>query len=454
MAAATSVLLGQVAPAPQVPAAAKNGRPPRREISARNPLFMIEEGVEMWNLLPEDFRVHCSAETYTGDRDRRVSSATPDFFAGLERAQKAGIPVVLAVQGDEDDGPPVLLENVARGLEQFPNFIGCRSCELTCGPGFSASERRYLIDLIKLCGEHGALVNWMEMGYPYERDHIFTIAGRDNAIFPLLKAAVDYDLIPDREQARAKIKVAYQDSGAPGTELDAPGEALYRPLYGGDTPDEVIMKNDLSPDLFPRTGRYYFLPVLPKLAPAATHTLFPNIIVPHQFPDAESECACFDKLYPVESTGQALVFHIDDAWYVTNWHENQNIAQAFRFHLAPGLAGIELSGVLQPHSLLLVKVEARKLYLQANNYVVDTHILDEPRPETFNAASYLEKYVSHPDDAAMRITTLQMSVASGEKPALTYSTKHGTVKSQWNAEDGSMLITLKHNGPVEMTVGL
>ncbi len=553
---------------------------------------MVEEGVEMWRLLPADFRVHCAAEAYTGDRDRKVSSATPDFFAGLERAHEAGIPVVLAVQGDEDDGPPVLLENVARGLEQFPNLIGCRSCELTCGPGFSASERRYLIDLIKLCGEHGALVNWMEMGYPYERDHIFTIAGRDpelsdaiskygdcvvltdknngwgrfyetrslvmgmwvagvianwglnaedwwwyeqgygapytpskgrrgyarhlaagfavtkgwemgselsspdilfaqnvllamaggatvysfespahamatrdasgtlrltpawnNAIYPLLKAALDYNLIPNREQVRAKIKVAYQDSGAPGTELDAPGEALYRPLYGGSTPDEVIMKNDLSPDLFPRTGRYYFLPVLPKLAPAATHSLFPNIIVPHEFPDAESERAYFDKLYLLESTGQALVIHIDDAWFVTNWHENQNIAQDFRFHPAPDLTAVELSGVLQPHSLLLVRVKGKKLYLQANNYVVETHIFDEPRPEVFNAASYLRNYVTHPDDAGMRITTLQMSVAGGKEPAMTYSTDRETVATSWDAKAGSLQIRIKHNGPVEMTVG-
>ena len=64
------------------------------------------------------------------------------------------------------------------------------------------------------------------------------------------------------------MKVAYQDSGDVGTELDAPGEKLYRPLYGGSTPDEEIMARDLSPDLFPRSGRYYFLPVLPKLAPA------------------------------------------------------------------------------------------------------------------------------------------------------------------------------------------
>lgn len=567
----------------------RKGRPLRRAISARNPLIMVESGIDMWHLLPPEFRIHCAAEAYTGDNDRRASSTKAEFFSDLERAQKAGIPVVLAVQGDEDDGPPVRLDFIAKALEEFPNLIGCRSCELTCGPGFSASERRYLIDLMQLCGEHGALVNWMEMGYPYERDHIFTIAGRDpelfntiakfgdcvvltdknngwgrfyetrslvlgmwvsgvianwglnaedwwwyeqgygerfvpskgrrgyarqlaagfavtrgweaasalslpdimyaqnvllaiaggatvysfempshalagrdrngetrltpawrNAIYPLLKAALDYDLIPTREQVLGKIKVAYQDSGAPGTELDAPGEKLYRPLYGGSTPDQAIMARDLSPDLFPRTGRYYFLPVLPKLAPTASQSHFPHIIVPHQFPDAAGERAYFDKLYPAESTGSALVIHINGAWFITNSHENQDITQDFRFRPELSGGGVELWGTLEPHSLLVVKVEEQQLYLQANNYVVHTHIWDQPRPAAFDAQKYLEHYLIDPDDRQSRTTILAVAVAAGQKPLLTYSTEHGTAESAWDAKSQALQIRLQHNGPVEL----
>ena len=144
----------------------KKSHPLRRVISARHPLFMVEQGLEMWRLLPEEFRTYCAAEAYAGDNDRRASSTKAEFFAGLEQTQKAGIPVVLAVQGDEDDGPPVRLDFIAKAFEEFPNLIGCRSCELSCGPGFSSSERSYLIDLMQLCGEYGALVNWMEMGIP------------------------------------------------------------------------------------------------------------------------------------------------------------------------------------------------------------------------------------------------------------------------------------------------
>lgn len=584
-------LFGGSAPAAPIAPPAQNPRTLRRVISVRHPLFMVEEGLEMWRLLPEDFRVHCAAEAYAGPNDRMASSSKPEFFAGLERARKAGIPVVLAVQGDEDDGPPVRLDFIAKALDEFPNLIGCRSCELTCGPGFSASERSYLIDLIHLCGEHGALVNWMEMGYPYERDHIFTIAGRDpelfqaiskygdsviltdknngwgrfyetrslvlgmwvsgvianwglnaedwwwyeqgygerftpskgrrgyarqlaagfavtkgweaasalsspdilfaqnvllaiaggatvysfempshalagrdqngayrltpawqNAIYPLLKAALDHQLIPNREQVAAKMKIAYQDSGAVGTELDAPGEKLFRPLYGGSTPDDEIMARDLSPDLFPRSGRYYFLPVLPKLAPAISQSSFPHIIFPHQFPDGESERAYFDEIFPAESSGSALVLHINGRWFITNTHENQNVGEDFRFRPEVTGSDVELSGTLGPHSLLVVKVERQKLYMQVNNYVVKTHIWDEPRPAAFDATGYLQKYIIKPDDEERRTTTLQISCSQTDKPSLAYSTERGTVESKWNASTRSMQIRLDHNGPVEMTI--
>lgn len=592
-AAAAPLVCGGETASPQAKTTERRARPLRRAISARHPLFMVEQGLEMWRLLPEAFRPYCAAEAYAGDNDRTASSTHAEFFAGLEQAQKAGIPVVLAVQGDEGDGPPVRLDYIAKALKEFPNLIGCRSCELTCGPGFSASERSYLIDLMQLCGEHGALVNWQEMGFPYERDHIFTIAGRDpelfhtisrfgdsviltdknngwgrfyetrslvmgmwlsgtianwglnaedwwwyeqgygdrfvaskgrrgyahqlsagfavtkgwetasalsspdilyaqnvllaitggatvysfeipshalagrdrngeyrltpawrNAIYPLLKAALDHNLIPDREQVLAKTKVAYRDSGAAGTELDAPGEKLYRPLYGGSTPDAEILARDLSPDLFPRTGRYYFLPVLPKLAPKTSQAPFSHIIAPNQFPDAASERAYFDKLYPPESSGDALVLHINGTWFITNTHENQDGAQSFGLRPEVKGGGVHCTGSVEPHSLVLVKAQGAELYIMANNYLVKTHIWDLPRPASFDAEAYLKNYTSNPDNGERRKTFIAFHVEDGRKPLLTYKTERGTVDTEWSvyAHVGSMVVTLNHNGPVELSV--
>ena len=90
--------------------------------------------------------------------------------------------------------------------------------------------------------------------------------------------------------------------------------------------------------------------------------------------------------------------------------------------------------------------------MQANNYVVKTHIWDEPRPAVFDAQNYLKRYASKPDDRETRATTLQIMVAGKGKPELTYSTEHGSVESSWDAAANSLHIRMEHNGPVELIV--
>ncbi|MCL5004938.1 MAG: hypothetical protein M1404_00240 [Acidobacteria bacterium] len=564
-------------------------RPLRREISAARPLIVLEGGVPAWELLPEEFRPYCALQ-YAGGTGL---GSPPSLFAVLEETRAKGIPVILSVQGDEADAPPTRLGAVEKAFEEFSNLIGCRCCELSCGPGFTPSERSHLIDFIQLCGHYRALINWQDMGYPYQREHIFMQAGRDrelfntlrkngdsviltdkmngwgkyfetmslvlgmwtsgivahwgfnaedwwwfeqgygkrflpskgrrgyarlhghgfaatkgwdfasavscpdifyaqnvlyaiaggatvysfempshafacpdragvfrltpawkNAIYPLLKAAVDAHLIPTRRQVVAKMKVAYQDSGAQGTELDSPGEQLYRPLYGTREPDAEILARDLSSAIIPRSGRYYFLPVIPKLATARARAQFPHIIRPHQFADGQKERAYFDKIYPAESSGEALALHLNRTWFVTNWHENQDIAQDFRFRLALAGGSVELSGRLRPHSLLLAMERPRQLFLQVNNYLVKTHIWDKPLPETFDAQRYLQRYVTNPDDKGRRITMLQLAVLGEGTPALTHKTRHGTVRAKWDAASKTMQVVLKHNGPVDLTFTL
>ena len=552
---------------------------PRRVIDSRNPLFVLEGGLEMWNLLPQEFCSHCAVMIHAG-------LAEGPLFIELEKYQAAGVPVIISVQGDEADAPFTPLSLVARALDSFPTLIGCRACELSCGPGLTAKERRNLIDLIRLCGQKRALITWQDMGYPYQREHIFMQAGRDpelfralsensgsvvlteknngwgkyhqtrslvmgmwasgmvanwglnaedwwwyeqgfgerfapsrgrrgwarqlgagaavtgnyefasavscpdilyaqnvmcavaggatvfsfesshaycnvdregkyrltpawrNAIYPLLRAILDHQLIPSREQVIARTKVAFADSGEDGTELDGTGEAIYRPLYGAVEPDAEILAARLSKSLFPRTGRYYYLPVIPRLAPDAARSRFANVIHTHQFADGAAERAYFDRLYPAESAGTALAFHINQTWYLTNPHENENVSADFVGPMTIGNTRAQLSAVLEPHSLLIACQRGGRVLLQANNYIVNTHIWDEPRPAIFDGAAYLRNYVSNPDDKQLRATKLELKVHGSVRPRMTYRTAHGTVESNWSSRSGTLQLDLRHNGPV------
>ncbi len=567
-------------------------KPPRRVISASSPLIVVEGGIAAWELLPEEFRTHCALQ-FQGGTGIGSKGSPPSLFSNLERARAKNIPVILSVQGDEADSPPTRIAAVEKALEEFPNLIGLRCCELSCGPGLTPSERSHLLDFIELCGHYRALITWQDMGYPYQREHIFMRAGRDpqlfralqkhgdlfiltdkmngwgkyfetaslvlgmwacgivahwgfnvedwwwfeqgygkrfvpskgrrgyarqhgkgyaatrgwdfasavscpdifyaqnllwaiaggatvysfempthafacadrtgayrltpawkNAIYPLLKTVIDKKLIPSRSQALARMKVAYQDSGQPGTELDTPGEKLYRPLYGTRETDQQILARDLSSAIIPRSGRYYFLPVIPKLAPEKTHARFEHIIHPHQFANGREQRAYFDRIYPAESSGAALAIHINHAWFVTNWHENQDVAQEFSFRVSIAGRPVELAGTLRPNSMVLVTQRPRHVSLLVNNYLVNTHIWDKPLPEYFNAQRYLENYVTHPDDKEERLTTLQFTAVGEGKLSLSHRTRHGTVKSKWDPAAKALNVTLHHNGPVYLTLTL
>ncbi|MCC7499019.1 MAG: hypothetical protein IT160_15655 [Bryobacterales bacterium] len=560
-------------------AAGSRRTPVRRKIDSLNPLFVVEGGMPMWTLLSGEFRSHCALMIHAGVDERAL-------FTELEKYQRAAVPVIISVQGDEADTIRTPLRMIARAFDSFPALIGCRACELSCGPGMTSTERRNLIDLIRLCGSKRGLIHWQDMGYPYQREHIFMQAGREpelfralsengdcvilaeknngwgkyhqtrslamgmwasgvvanwglnaedwwwyeqgygkrfapsrgrrgwarqlaagaavtgnweyasavsspdilyaqnamcaaaggatvfsfesmhaychqdregkyrltpawrNAIYPLLRTLLDNRLIPSREQVVERARVAWADSGEEGTELDGTGEALYRPLYGALEPDSEILAAKLSRSLLPRTGRYYYLPVIPKLANAAARARFAHIIHPHQFASGAAERTYFDRLNPAESSGTALAFHINHAWYVTNPHENEAIATNFSCPVSIGSARAQLSGVLEPHSLLIGFERGGQLRLLANNYLVNTHIWDEPRPAVFDGEAYLRNYVSNPDDKQWRATKLEVTSAEHVRPGLRYHTERGTVRSNWSRDTGKLAIDLVHNGPV------
>jgi hypothetical protein len=272
-----------------------------------------------------------------------------------------------------------------------------------------------------------------------------------NVIYPLFRMILDHDLIPKREEVLARMPVAYHITKLDGTEMEQPSEKLFRPLYGARASDEEIMKLGLSPEFIPRTGRYFQLPVLPKLAPEWALSRFPNIIKPNQFATADAQRQYFNEIFPAESSGEAMVMRVKNRWFITNTHENQNIPESFSFPLAIDGSEVTLSGHLEPNSILIVCQEVGDLLFHANNYIVNTHIWDEPRPEEFDIEAYLQDYVTEPDDSEWRLTNLCIAGMKMEA-SIKYTVNNGKVQWTWNKEDGNLGIQLQHNGPVDLTI--
>jgi len=161
-------------------------------------------------------------------------------------------------------------------------------------------------------------------------------------------------------------------------------------------------------------------------------------------------CQYFDKLFPIQSLGEAMVMRMNNRWFVTNTNENKNIPESFSFSLGINGSGVTLSGYLEPNSVLIVCQEDGGLFLHANNYIVNTHIWDEPRPEKFDIEAYLRGYVTDPDDSEWRLTTLCIKGMADMSSSVKYYADNGEVQWTWNAEKRMLDIQLRHNGPVDL----
>jgi hypothetical protein len=250
------------------------------------------------------------------------------------------------------------------------------------------------------------------------------------------------------------MPVAYHITELDGTEMDQPSERLFRPLYGARASDEEIMELGLSPEFIPRTGRYFQLPILPKLVPEWALSRFPNIIEPNQFANADAQRQYFDGFFPMESSGEAMVMRIKNRWFITNTNENQNTSESFSFSLAVNGSAVTLSGRLESNSVLIVCQEDGDVLLHTNNYIVNTHIWDEPMPEEFHIEAYLQDYVTEPDDSEQRLTTLCIEGVKEMPSSVKYSVDNGEVQWTWNEEKDNLDIQLQHNGPVDLVISL
>lgn len=271
-----------------------------------------------------------------------------------------------------------------------------------------------------------------------------------HVILPLLER-IAAGLLPSREEVLERLPVAYRCRSLEEPEIDLPGERLFRPLYGARRSDPVIRCTGVSPEFINRTGRYFFLPVLPALAPGSSDEPFRHVIRAGRFTDEPALRAFFDDLFPDERTGEACVLRVGERFFVTNTRENEEVTEDFA--CAPEGGPIRrLEGTLPVHTYLLVSSAGGCLELHLNNYLVDTHIWDEPLPERFDVAAYCRRYITEPDDRNLRATELRLGSRDGRRPKVAWSGYRVEVEEYWDERAAVLRLRVRHNGPVDLSV--
>ncbi len=175
-------------------------------------------------------------------------------------------------------------------------------------------------------------------------------------------------------------------------------------------------------ELIPNTGRYYWIPVLPKWASTDTLLAFPTVLTPNAFPGVLAARAFFDRSYPSpgDGAGAAWMVTVGGTAFVSQTHENLDVPEDF------SLAGLAcaLRGSVQAHQYLVARdLPEGRLGLHLGNY--------RGRDTTVSLRA--------PGGQPLRVASAEDSLG-------------GAAEIRGETRDGELVIVARHRGAIDLVV--
>jgi hypothetical protein len=198
-------------------------------------------------------------------------------------------------------------------------------------------------------------------------------------IFPFLEAVVEQSMIPDRAEVLGEVKIAVAAPKVESRKGSGMDYGIYAPLFlhtvGIDgyisiadarEEDRHVEYYEMTPnacrrELLHNNGRYLMPAILPYPLTALSDDT--AVLSVEDLEDAEALQSQLNAAYPAFSTGSAWVSKVGPRIYISNGHENSDIAEDFSLEI-DGWG--TLSGTIQPHSYMLVRIEEESLWIMAN----------------------------------------------------------------------------------------
>ncbi len=258
-------------------------------------------------------------------------------------------------------------------------------------------------------------------------------------------------------------------------------------VYKGSVYNESTMWDTSASNIFPRTGRYGIIPMVPSTIPNADLSMFENIATSGQ------SQSWFDALYPQEAiASNTFLLRNTKTWYWMNYAENREGVASSSFD--PRQSAATGFGIEAPNHTFAVMTEStNKVDVILNNYRVNkdnvrTSSIYGVAPGTdfdkWQTYRYIKDYTSvkldgsgNPvrdangvvqtasnlplnDRSARDIRTTRFTVNGtwqGGQPLVTFAanttaTRPYTQTQSWNAATKTLTVSIVHNGLVKFSV--
>ncbi|HEU5222880.1 MAG TPA: discoidin domain-containing protein [Candidatus Lumbricidophila sp.] len=263
--------------------------------------------------------------------------------------------------------------------------------------------------------------------------------------------------------------------------------AQNKMVYKGGVYTESTIWDTMNSNIFPRTGRYGLIPMVPVTIPDTDLTMFEDIAT------SAKDQAWFDARYPQEAiSSNTFLLHNTNTWYWMNFVENRNVTTQSTF--APRRSPASEIGISAgPHTFATMTESQNRVDVMLNNYRtnksnVRTDTLYGTAPSSdfdqVNTYKYIYDYTSVGLDANgnplvdangvvstaagrplndrssrdVRTTTFTVSGTwQGGQPLVTFAantvdTRPYTTSSVWDAANKRLTVTIMHNGLVKFSV--
>ncbi len=287
-------------------------------------------------------------------------------------------------------------------------------------------------------------------------------------IEPLLAWLIAQRAIPSREQVAGKVRVAYYadfESAAFAERSDVDhyrgfgrddlrGHAYTRRGQGTATLYEATYGLRHDWELIPNTGRYYWIPVMPKYTPTDVLLSFPAILAPNAFGGVAEARRYFDRHYPACGECEAWAVEVDGAGFACQTQENLDVPERFAATVSAAPASarggaepvprMEMVGDLWAHQYLAWRPAGPdgRLALHVGNYASrETRLAFSPvRANDGAAASAGEKPLPRLEAAGLRVLSA-VDALGGEADMAV------------EEMDGQLCVTIRHRGAVDLMIG-
>ena len=282
-----------------------------------------------------------------------------------------------------------------------------------------------------------------------------------DVLYPIYQMVLN-GAVPNKEQVKEKIKVAYKMTSPTSYALSGNDAHILQGLYC-DTFSFIQEKIDITPyfdctkDWVPSTGRYYIVPILPiysdpeEVLPESyilndfryfTNLLFINPIKKN----------FFNKHYEETYSGDGVLFDMNGYIYIFNSNENKTINSEQSVSYTLPKSQNKINATFAAHTYAIINESEEKIEIDLCNLRLDT---DAVCAGLESEDQFMRAYAAggkrdNPRD--FRTSVIEIS-GFETQPSVNADGSNGAKgRAEWNSETKTLTLTVISNGETRITI--